>query len=86
MFQNLDRRIKNENKRKRVDRETDSQTLKGFRNTYFHNQELLPIFSEPNFGAKNDGNGLKAQFWARRVPTGAPNERKSVFWAFFVYF
>ena len=46
-------------------------TLKGFRNTYFHNQELLPIFSEPNFGAKNDGNGLKAQFWARRVPTGA---------------
>ena len=48
-----------------------TMALKGFRNTYFHNQELLPIFSEPNFGAKNDGNGLKAQFWARRVPTGA---------------
>ena len=36
----------------------------------FYNQELLPIFSEPNLCARNDGNGLKPQYWACRVPTG----------------
>ena len=36
----------------------------------FHNQELLEISSEPNLCARNDGNGLKPQYWACRVPTG----------------
>ena len=36
----------------------------------FENQEVVDAVSKPNLYAKNNGNGIKAQFWARRVPPG----------------
>jgi hypothetical protein len=36
----------------------------------FHNQEEVSPVSEPILCAKNDGDSLEVQLWARRVPPG----------------
>ena len=43
-------------------------SIKESRNSFFHNLEEVNSVSEPNLYAKNDGDSLEVQFWARSLP------------------